>query len=217
MEKYWKANTTFKYRYDALGIIDYMLKYAKSSTKNRLTVIDVGCSRATATRFAKTCLNGHGIKSVMIGIDNSVRVADDAEKNLDEFILNDVMNVEEHYGSADVVICSMTIRNVNGEIRSRVLEKCTEFLKDDGVIITDVKGYDRPITDRGFSSIEKSNPEKICSYPCLESVVVFMWGMHRKDTHMMGKNDTLEYAKQIKREWDNNCKGLRFSLCRLAW
>lgn len=196
-------NTTYKYRYDALGIIGYMLKYAESSTKNRLTVIDVGCSKAEATRFAKTCLNEHGIKSFMIGIDNSVRIAEDAEKNLDEFILNDVIKVERYYGEADVVICSKVIRNVDGDIKSEVLRKCAEFLKDDGVLITDVEGYKKSVRESGFDSIELSKPRKINSYPFFENLSVFCFGLPRKETKMMGGNDALEYSKQIKDEWDN--------------
>ena len=203
MGKYWEKSTTHRYRYDALGIIDYMFKYAESSAKNRLTVIDIGCSKAVATRFAKTCLNGRGIKSFTIGIDNSIRIAEDAEENLDEFILNDVMNVERYCEEADVAICSKAIRNVDGVIRSKVLGKCAGFLKDDGVLITDAEGYKKSVQARGLGSLELSEPRKIYRYSFPESAVVGCFELFRKETKMMGKNDALEYSRQIKDEWDS--------------
>lgn len=201
--KYWRKNTTHKYRYDALGIIDYMIKYAESSVKNKLVVIDVGCSKAAATRFTKTKLEEHEVKTFMVGIDNSVKVAELAEKNLDEFILDDVMNVDKYFERADVVICSKAIFYTDGDIRSKVLKRCTEFLKNDGVLITDVKGYKKSIEDRGFESLELSEPTQIYRYSFRESWNVRRFGSYRKDTKMLGKNDALEYSKQIKCEWDS--------------
>ena len=65
-------------------------------------VIDVGCSNGKAVLGSKQCLFKHGIDIYAIGIDISTRknIITNAEKNLDEFVNKNVLEVNQYVGKS---------------------------------------------------------------------------------------------------------------------
>ena len=156
----WNVNYTFEKRYEQTGIVDLILDYAKQHLKQKLVVVDVGCSFGKAMKYAQNYLEKKGIESYTIGIDGSKKVSADAKKNLDDFIGCDVTdvvtltedsrkNLADFIGcdvsdvatlkeNANIVICSKMAIWVAHDVQYRIIEKCAEFLKNDGKLITDV-------------------------------------------------------------------------------
>ena len=58
---------------------------------------------------------------------------------------------------ADIVICSKMAIFVPGELRYKIIKKCTEFLKKEGILITDVDCFEK----QKLSEELKEDPEVI--------------------------------------------------------
>ncbi len=139
---------TWDTRYDEMGITGYIHQYANNHRKV-LNVIDVGCSTAIATKTAQECLKKHGTEIKTTGIDSSAGVESDARKNLDHFEKSNVNSSEadRYVGKADVVICA-NVANWAYKLLSRrdtagIIKRCSEFLKKDGILVTDAPDADR--------------------------------------------------------------------------
>ena len=132
----WTDNRTWAGRYDELGISCIISSHSDRLGSNSLRVIDVGCSKGAATYDCQQILANRSIKIETIGIDQSPKIRKDAEKNLDQFILSNVLCVENHIGNADVVICANMLRwGVTPLERCQVIKKCAGFLNPTGILI----------------------------------------------------------------------------------
>ena len=81
-------------------------------------------------------LKTRGVQLDTVGIDQSPNVKKKAEKNLDRFILSDVLRVENNDNTADVVICANMLRyRVMPEEKRLIVKKCASFLKPAGILI----------------------------------------------------------------------------------
>lgn len=138
----WSINYTFADRYELTGITDFILEYTKEA-KNELVIIDVGCSKGSAMKYAQDFLKQKKINSFTIGFDFSKNIVNDAKKNLNEFVNQDVTRINNYDEKADIVICSKAAIFVTGKIRYNIIKKCSELLKNDGVLITDVDCFEK--------------------------------------------------------------------------
>lgn len=126
---------TWRGRYDELGIVCAIDSYRKRIDADSLLVMDVGCSTAVTMNDCKQCLAARGVILNTIGIDQSLKIKEHAETNLDRFILSNVLHVENYDNVADVVICANMLRGVTPSAKSMVIEKCAKFLKPRGILI----------------------------------------------------------------------------------
>ena len=143
--------------------------------------------------LCKRCLFKHGIRVRAIGIDISGKVAAKAKKNLDEFIPGNVVDVRTHEGDADIVICMNMERFVSLNLKGRIVGKCAEFLKEDGVLITGVsKTYRNKLKLKEPSS---AIPAMVCPTGGLMRALNYLnrFAMP-KDTRMMEREKALRYS-----------------------
>ena len=132
----WKCTFTWSDRYDELGIPCIIDSYSQQLKLDSLVVIDVGCSSGVALNDCRQLLEARGVTLYTVGIDQSLKVRKDAEKNLNRFILSNVLSVKNCGGVADVVICANMLRyNVTFEEKSLIVGKCARFLKPTGILI----------------------------------------------------------------------------------
>ena len=127
MSRFWTCNNTWHTRYDDFGVTGYMLSHLQY-IKNAV-VIDVGCSNGKAVLGSKQCLSKHRIDIYTIGIDISTRknIITNAEKNLDEFINKNVLEVNQYVGKADVVVCLNATRLVSKNLKSEIIKNVPGF------------------------------------------------------------------------------------------
>ena len=192
MNGFWTCNNTWRTRYDDFGVTGYMLLHLQG--RKNAVVVDVGCSNGNAILGNRQCLSEHGIDLYTIGIDISTRknIIADAEKNLDEFINKNVLDVNQYAGRADAVICLNATRLVSKNLKSEIIRKCVWFLKSDGVLITDVKRkYRKKIR---LEEPAKSHPKRVCS-KSLHSLLP-----STGEARMMKPCNALKFADIIKDE-----------------
>ncbi|EPA06873.1 class I SAM-dependent methyltransferase [Candidatus Nitrosarchaeum limnium] len=202
---YWPINYTFEDRYELTGIINYILEYANNSTK-KFVIIDVGCSNGSAMKYAQTYLQQKNIESFTIGIDISKNVVDEARKNLDQFINENVLNVDNCAGKADIVICSKAAIFVEGDVRCQIIRKCSEFLKNDGILITDVDCFEKTKLLEWFKL-----PQYLFPFvpSCFKNGIRGFRKEYRRRIHTrfrksmkkMYKTDAATYAEKILSAW----------------
>lgn len=198
MSKHWKNTTTWPRRYDHFGATGYALSYARH--KGEVVIIDVGCSTGEAMVECKKCLAQHGIRVREIGIDSSEKVAAASEKNLDKFIQRNVLNVNEYEKTADIVLCMNMERFIDWDNRSEIIEKCSWFLKDDGMLITGIskKHQKRLKLEQPISTI----PDMVCVGDSWKTWVVDLQRrVCIKDTRMMPRSEALHYADMLLSDW----------------
>src|SRR3989344_4852171 len=123
----WSSSFTFDERYEITGVNDRVLEYVRQNSKKNLIVLDVGCSTGIAVNTLQQKLKHEGLDITTIGIDVSPKVKKESEKNLDRFILGDILKIETKPDPADVVICSKMILFVNYRKRAEIISKCSEF------------------------------------------------------------------------------------------
>jgi|SRR3989344_712689 len=162
LDGYWSINKTYEDRYELTGITDLILEYAKESGKKNFVIMDVGCSIGIAMKYAQVYLNQKGIESFTIGIDYSKNVAEEANKNLDKFINEDMFGISNFSEKADIVICSKMAIFVPGELRYKIIKKCTEFLKKEGILITDVDCFEKQKLSEELKLIQYVIPTPSC-------------------------------------------------------
>ena len=132
----WKCGLTWGGRYDELGIPCIIDSYSKEKSITSLRTIDVGCSKGVAIKNCQRLLVARGVWLDTVGIDQSSKVRKSAEKNLNRFILSNVLHVENCDNTADVVVCANMLRHgVSSVEKSQVVKKCADFLKPAGILI----------------------------------------------------------------------------------
>ena len=151
-----RIRLTWGWRYDCLGIPNYILKHA--GERDRLRVLDVGCSAGKALARCKSGLRErYGLKLYTIGIDVSAKVAPQAGANLDEFICKDVLDAE--CNECDVVILANVLLCVDAGRRRAIIGRCAKFLKPGGILITD--GISASPNE--MSSLDRSIKRGVCA------------------------------------------------------
>ena len=196
MDGSWTNSMTWKNRYDDFGVTGYMLLHSKGMKD--VVAIDVGCSTGIAVAESKKCMAKHGVRLHAIGIDMSgnAKLAAEAESNLDEFVNENALEVDGYAGRADIVVCLNVVRFVRGDVKSRIVEKCAEFLKPDGVFITGVGKNHREILE--LEEPISSHPKNVCAGLGWRSLVTMLG-----DTRMMKRAEALRYAGIMQSEWEN--------------
>ena len=152
----------------------------------KAVAIDVGCSTGEAMAGSKQCLFKHGIDIYTVGIDMSdnIKLKTKAKDNLDEFIDNDVFKVDSYARLADIVVCLNVVRCVSGDWRSKMIQKCSEFLKPDGVLITGVE--EKHLKMLKLEDPTSSHPKRICSRGGLQLLLPIP-----NDTRMMKRDSAI--------------------------
>ena len=174
----WNKTTTWKNRYNDLGVTSLIQRLVKIE----LCVMDVGCSRGVTIKHCQKTLQKQGITINTIGVDGKKEVWDEAEKNVDRLIRHDAAEVNGYEGTADVVVCMNAIRFIHPKDKKDVLKKCVAFLKDDGMLITNVENFEIKNTTIKFTNLSNI------------STRVFMW-IHR--TRMLDKTNAGLYAENV--------------------
>ena len=134
----FKITTTWKARYDGLGIPNYILQHFGHADQ-KLVIVDVGCSDGRALTECKECLSSKNIEVYAVGIDPCKSEA--TTSNLDEFIRGYTADAGHYVGKADVVIC-VNVLNAIHRNPKQVFRDAANLLKIGGVMITDA--YNTP-------------------------------------------------------------------------
>lgn len=141
----WQSSFTYDNRYEKDGVIDKVFEYVRITGKKNLVIMDVGCSSAIALKYMKFILEGNGISvTKTIGVDPSPKIKNEAEKNVDEFIPQDILKVKDGPDKADLVVCCKMTLFVQPKHRVDIISKCSKFLMNDGGLITDADRYEVP-------------------------------------------------------------------------
>lgn len=206
----WPVVVTSKDRYEFTGITDFAVEHLKQQGVNRPIMIDVGCSFGIAMKKAAETMRMMGFDPFTIGIDVSKSVKSKAEKNLDKFINRDVLEVDNQEGMADVVICSKAAIYVLGMRRADIIRKCASFLKDNGILITDVDCY--PPRTFGENAIRflKLFLDLVPTVECFKHGIKNInreYGQSsnatiKKDVFKKTKNETMSYVDEIIKGWE---------------
>ena len=197
MAKVWNVQYTRANRYDEIGITRHMLMHTKKS-KQKVTVIDVGCSTGIAMNKAKACLKKEGIKMYTIGIDISSKVACSARKNMNEFIQLDITNVLDRNDTADLVVCANMAICIDGDKQSDIIKKCGDLLKPDGALIVFVNEY------REFNrklGVSPTRQEPVCVESWLDKLGCWWHAPSTEKTMIMNKKNANDFSKYILSEW----------------
>ena len=212
----WLINYTFEDRYEVTGITDFILDYTNNS-KKKFVILDVGCSIGTAMKYAQNYLKQKNVESFTVGIDISKNVIDKASENLDQFINKDLFNVDDFVKKADIVICSKAAIFVPGEIRYKIIRKCSEFLKNEGILITDVDCFEKSKLSDDLFNFQYEFP----SLTCFKKIHIKEFRKelrrrrnipYKKKMKKMSKDEASKYAEEIIPAWNN------FSFFKkLAW
>ncbi len=207
LDGYWPINYTFEDRYELTGIIDLMFEHVEDSKKKKFVVVDIGCSYGLAMKYAQNHLKQKGLDLFTIGIDFSKNVVDEAKKNLDKFINADVFSVNTNVENVDIVVCSKAAIFVTGDVRYKIIRKCIEFLKKDGILITDVDCFEKPKLSDDLKLIQYVFPTLSCFKNGIKGFrKEYRRRLHfrfRKKMKKMNKNDALTFAEEILSAWNN--------------
>lgn len=187
---------------------DRVLEYL-SNDKRDIHILDVGCSIAVAARLLKERLEYNGIKLHMTGIDPSGKVREDAEKNLDVFINQDVMDVDASLYPLDIVIFCNVVSYLSHEKKAAMIRRCALFLRDTGsVLITntptfettsslsDAKSFFQDYLELRSSTFK--GPKKFYAH-CKE---IGHERVKRKMHSFRGKEEAEKYADKIIESWN---------------
>ena len=201
----WTSNFTFEGRYELTGVTFNIYNFAISLNKKTLEILDVGCSVGLASKSMKKLLHEYDINSTVEGIDRSENVVDKACKNLDVFTCDDIMKITPQR-KFDVVIVMNMLYFQNNKDLAKMIEKCSMFLKPDGIMLTNNPKYIRE--DRFFNKI------KICvmSLPKLKHGLRNYYKLIKREMEedgyirvyrVAGKEKILDYAQIIRKNWNN--------------
>lgn len=163
----------------------------------------MGCSKGIAMKYAQDYLKQKNIESFTVGIDVSENITKEANENLNEFINKDVLKVDDCIEKADIVICSKMAIFVTGEVRSKIIKKCSEFLKNDGILITDVDCYEKPKLIEEINSVQYILPTLSCFKKGWNEYRMRFYTPLRKKIKKKHKIDALNYSQEILSGWQN--------------
>jgi hypothetical protein len=201
----WFSNYTYADRYYLTGIQQLVVDYTNREQTKQITIIDVGCSTAIALRQLQTVLENLNMPCFTIGIDSDKKVKNVAEKNVNHFINDDVTKIN-HVFEANIVICSKMALWVSAERRHQIILKCSEFLKDNGKLITDVDNYTKTGILEDLADICKYDfpPLRALKYGIRKFLADYRYQRHghlRKKMKSFGKKEAVEYAWHILKMW----------------
>lgn len=131
----WSSNFTFEGRYELIGVTFKIYDFVISSNRKTLDILDVGCSIGLANKSMKKCLGRFGIYTMTEGIDRAENVLHEARKNFDIFTCKDIMKITPKR-KFDVIIAMNMIHFKNNNDLACLVEKCAEFLKPNGIMLT---------------------------------------------------------------------------------
>lgn len=138
---------TWKYRYDHSWATNLICKHARRMCITNMNMLDVGCSKGIAVAHCKKHLGLGNIAVHVTGVDatEKSKIISLAEKNLDIFINHTILDIDVcEIGKFDVITCLNTIRFVSNDTKYKIIKKCMEFLKTDGVLIIDMDIWEIP-------------------------------------------------------------------------
>lgn len=190
-------------RYNVLGVTGYVLKHAENSAE-KMCVVDVGCSKGIAMRGARACLAKHNIGVYSIGIDPSPKIRSVARTNMDEFIDKDVCEVD-WYEKADVVICANVIRFVDGQHKHKILKKCTQLLKPNGILIVAAGRYKK---FEGWTA-NGPRPGALCSKSVIHSACGKAERCVIRDVLALNKDDAGSFTEHVLEDWTGKSRRKR--------
>jgi len=211
-DKNWKINVTFKDRYETTGIKDFVINHLQQRDIGNPIIIDVGCSYGIAFERVFSILRTLGFHPYTIGIDASKKVRKKAEKIFDEFISEDVLNVCGKENVADIVICSKAAIFVTGTRRTAIIKKCTSFLKEDGIMITDVDCYPPRTLRTNIVRVMRLAWFQIPTLYCFKQAIRKNFYREynkrrdttiREDVFKLTKEESIAYTEKILQGWNN--------------
>ncbi len=219
-DKNWKVNVTSKYRYEATGVKDFIINHVQQNKIKNPVIIDVGCSYGIALEWVMTYFDSSNIKPHIIGIDASKNVRKKAEKIFDEFINTEVQKISGREKTADIVICHKAAIFVIGTRRAEIIKKCHSFLKNDGILITDVDCYPPSSLFISPFRILKSLWYLVPNASCFKHGLrnfrrmydIRMNTLIRKGVFKLSKEEAKAYAEKILQGWNS-----RNQLWKLWW
>lgn len=229
MSPYWRKTTTDKDRYDRLGVSGFIRDYAKNHGKEKLVVIDVGCSTGMAIIKCRSVLEKmHSIHMHVIGCDINEEARKSFEESkqsadpygVDEFFYGPASDMPARYvGSADVVICANVIRYVDGHTCADVIRDCCRLLKHDGILVTDAGGYcmwgcRKPPSREELPSADTKHPGSVDSGKCIW-LSRLLNRLESREIFTVKRNDGLVHADNIEKEWKRLSPAMRWAITKL--
>ena len=152
-------------------------------------------------RGAQACLEKHGIRLFTVGIDPSPKVAAQAKTNMNVFLNKDVLEVA-CCGKADVVICANVVRFVDRKLKQKILKKCAQLLKPEGVLIVSAGRY------RKFEKEihNTSKPRELCDRGLLYRIRTVCYRLPFNDVMSMNKDKVGDFAEHILEDYNSKGK-----------
>ena len=203
----WTVNTTSSSRYRDNGVTHHVVDYANATQNRALTVIDVGCSFGVAAKGMKTDLAASAIGTYIIGVDPSAKVRKAAMSNLDKFDPRDILKVDVNdLPLADVVTCMFVALWVGPEKRFKIVRRCAEQLKEDGVLVTNALPFPQVKFLTGIDLFRY----RVESLPAMSNGWKSFRGelvrrreelVRRQSVPIRGRTAALAYAEGISQSW----------------
>lgn len=206
----WNIHITSKDRYEFTGILDLAINHLQLQRIKDPIIIDVGCSTGEAMERASHKMKTLKINPHTIGIDPAKTVRKKAEKNLDVFINKDVFKVIDRDESADIVICSKAAIFVEGSVREAIIRKCISFLKENGILITDVDCFPPRSLEKHMFIISRHLWHIVPTLGCFKHGIKNVTKEYskranttiRESVFMKTKQDAISYADKIILGWN---------------
>lgn len=116
--------------------------FKENPTKKQWTIVDMGCGDGEMLRLiADTCKKKH-LELNLIGLDissQSIEMAKTMSRDYTEisFIKKDVMKIDTHSFTCDIILCTLTMHHFTNEEILRFIKQFTLFTKV-GIIINDL-------------------------------------------------------------------------------
>jgi SAM-dependent methyltransferase len=153
-------------------------------------------------------LDAAGIVSSIIGVDMNRKAAAKAVANLSGIKVGDILTLgSNELSSADVVICSFAALWVTADRRYRIIRRCAEQLKADGVLVTNARLFGRPGRQKPVNSMRywlSAIPMLSRGWPEFKAEVIECLVELRKTNSVAirEQDEALAYAENIKDSWD---------------
>lgn len=213
----WPSQYTYYGRYEDTGVTDRVMEYVNKTNKKSLKILDVGCSVGLAAKSMQENLSSFNIIAETFGIDVDPSVQEKAEKNLNKFILADILKVDLA-AEFDIVICSKMVFFGTAKRKAAVLSKCSELLKSDGGLITDANSYNFPSVWTQMKE-DVVDTKKVlwklrfgpkASYEEIRRITEFRF--KRKVILIIGKDEAQKYPGKILSGWKQLALDAKLSL-----